>query len=140
MITLQVSGTEELIRDLRKAGIEVREEAGDVLKEQAEAIKEDAKNRCNFGGNTKLKRKSRSTGALKESIRSFVSKKHLSASVSAGGKVKGVDTYYAKFVEFGTKDSPAQPFLYPAARAHESETEKKLIKVMTTAIKKGAEG
>ncbi|MCF4152616.1 HK97 gp10 family phage protein [Dethiosulfovibrio sp. F2B] len=129
MITLQVSGTEELIRDLRKAGIEVREEAGDVLKEQAEAIKEDAKGRVPVD-----------TGVLKQSIRSFVSKKRLSATVSAGGKVSGGDPYYAGFVEFGTKNSSPHPFLFPAARAHETETEEKLVETMMTVLKNGVGG
>ena len=141
MITIKMEGMETILKDLRKAQVDVQEEARAVLKEQAEAIRDDAKSRCNFGdGDTKRKGRKRSTGALRESIRASVSRKGLGGSVSAGGRVKGASAFYAKFIEFGTKNSPAQPFLYPAARAHEEETKEKLTKVLTDAIKKGVEG
>ena len=129
MITVQVSGTEEILRDLRKAQADVQDEAREVLKGQAKVIRDDARGRCPSD-----------TGTLKRSVRSSVSRKKLSASVSAGGKVRGKDAYYAQFVEFGTKNSPAQPFLYPAGRAHEKETEERLVKVLTDAVRKGAGG
>jgi HK97 gp10 family phage protein len=129
MISVQVEGMEEILRDLRKAQADVQQEAREVLKEQAKIIRDDARSRC-----------PEDTGTLKKSVRLSVSRKGLNASVSAGGKVQGKDAYYAQFVEFGTKHSPAQPFLYPAGRAHEKETEEKLVKVLTDAVRKGAGG
>lgn len=129
MISVRVEGMEEILRDLRKAQADVQQEAREVLKEQAKIIRDDARSRC-----------PEDTGTLKKSVRLSVSRKGLNASVSAGGKVQGKDAYYAQFVEFGTKHSPAQPFLYPAGRAHEKETEEKLVKVLTDAVRKGAGG
>lgn len=129
MITLQVHGTKELMADLRKAKVDVQNDARRVLREMADKIADDARGRVPVD-----------TGLLKNSIKLSVSKRQLEASVSAGGKVRGKDAYYAQFVEFGTKHSPAQPFLYPAGRAHEKETEEKLVKVLTDAVRKGAGG
>jgi HK97 gp10 family phage protein len=129
MIPVRGEGLEDLLRDLRKAQADVQGEARAVLKEQAKVIRDDARSRC-----------PEDTGTLKRSVRSSVSREKLDASVSAGGKVRGKDAYYAQFVEFGTKHSPAQPFLYPAGRAHEKETEEKLVKVLTDAVRKGAGG
>lgn len=47
--------------------------------------------------------------ALKKSIGTNLRGDSLQAAVGAG-------LVYAKFVEFGTGDTPAQPFLYPAYR------------------------
>jgi HK97 gp10 family phage protein len=48
-------------------------------------------------------------GKLKASIAKNVRDDGLQASVGSG-------VVYAKFVEFGTNDTPAEPFLYPAFR------------------------
>ena len=129
MITVKVKNTEALIKDLRAAQVDVQEDARAVLKEQSAAIRSDAQGRCPVD-----------KGILKRSIRATVAKKKLEATVSAGGKVGSIDTYYAQFVEFGTKKAKAQPFLFPAARAHDEETQEKLKTVMYAAIKKGAGG
>ena len=81
--------------------MDVQEDARAVLKEQAAAIRSDAQGRCPVD-----------KGILKRSIRATVAKKKLEATVSAGGKVGRIDTYYAQFVEFGTKkgEGTAVPF------------------------------
>jgi len=129
MITLQVHGTKELMADLRKAKVDVQNDARRVLREMADKIADDARRRVPVD-----------TGALRSTIRPWVSKKTLDASVSAGGKSGGVDVYYAHFVEYSTKKKPARPFLYPAGRAHEQETEERLTAVMYEALRKGVEG
>jgi len=150
-IYVNVKGVEEALRELRKAEQECRDAAGEVMEKQAAAIAEDARKRCPV-----------ETGALQESIRYKVDKKKLDGSVTAGGqKVRGRDTYYAMFVEFGTraikkgektqtskrkrhlsdrKAIAAQPFLYPAARAHEEETTEKLSNAMHDVLKRRVEG
>lgn len=50
------------------------------------------------------------SGKLKQSLGRNVREDGLQAAVGSGD-------YKAKFVEFGTNDTPAQPFLYPAFRA-----------------------
>ncbi|MGD9640974.1 MAG: HK97-gp10 family putative phage morphogenesis protein [Synergistaceae bacterium] len=125
MITVKITGQEKLISDIRKASADVQDAARKVLNEQAEIIRDDAKSRVAV-----------ESGTLQKSIKASKTRKTLNASVSAGGG----DAYYAPFVEFGTKNADAQPFLYPAARAHEEETEKKLVEAMTKTLKEAVEG
>ena len=129
MINVYVQRTKELMADLRKAGGEVQEEARKVLDEMSARIADDARSRVPVD-----------TGALRSSIKKSVSRKKLEAAVWAGGKAGGTDTYYAVFVEFGTKNVPAQPFIFPAGRAHEQETEERLTAVMYEALRRGVEG
>lgn len=150
-IYVNVKGVTEALRELRKAEQECRDAAGEVMEKQAGVIAEDARNRCPVD-----------SGALKESIRYRVDKKKLDGAVIAGGKkIRGRDTYYATFVEYGTrsikkgektrtskrkrhqvdrKAIAAQPFLYPAARAHEEETTEKLSNAMHDILKRRVEG
>lgn len=125
MITVKITGQEKLISDIRKASADVQDNARKVLNEQAEIIRDDAKSRAPVD-----------SGTLQKSIKASKTKKSLNASVSAGGG----DAYYAPFVEFGTKNADAQPFLYPAARAHEEETARKLVEAMTKTLKEAVEG
>ena len=111
-ITVHVEGVEGILKELRRVAPEAKEAIADVLWKEAIAIRDDAKNRC-----------PKDTGALSESIRYTVSRKNLTASVIAGGKIaNGRDVYYAGFVEYGTRKKKAQEFLMPAGRAHEQET------------------
>ena len=125
MITVKITGQEKLISDIRKASADVQDDARKVLNEQAEIIRDDAKSRAPVD-----------SGTLQKSIKASKTRKSLNASVSAGGG----DAYYAPFVEFGTKNADACPFLYPAARAHEEETGKKLVEAMTKTLKEAVEG
>ena len=125
MITVKITGQEKLISDIRKASADVQDDARKVLNEQAEIIRDDAKSRAPVD-----------SGTLQKSIKASKTKKSLNASVSAGGG----DAYYAPFVEFGTRSMDARPFLYPAGRAHEEETGKKLVEAMTKTLKEAVEG
>jgi len=119
-INVYMEGMEDILGDLRKAEREARHVAVNVLREQAKTVRDDARTRVPVD-----------TGALQRSIRYSVSKKNVAASIHAGGKkVNGTDTFYAQFIEFGTKNKPARPFLYPAGRAHENETRSKLMQVL----------
>jgi len=125
-ITVNIKGLEDVMSELRKAEPEAKRAVANVLREKARAIKEDAKKRC-----------PKDTGALSESIRYTVSRRTLTAAVHAGGKkVRDIDTYYAHFVEYGTKKMNARPFLIPAGRAHEDET----LDALTDALQKVLEG
>lgn len=53
------------------------------------------------------------TGDLSDSIQSKPGRHDLAVEVSAGGG----DAFYGHFVEFGTVNTPAQPFFFPAYRA-----------------------
>ena len=51
------------------------------------------------------------TGRLRAKIKATINKKELSAKVTYMGKKRA---YYGKFIEFGTKNRAAKPFLGPA--------------------------
>lgn len=121
-ITVHIKGLDDVLGELRKVEPEAKRAVANVLREKARAIRDDAKRRC-----------PKDTGALSESVRYAVSRRTLTASVHAGGKkVRGIDTYYAHFVEYGTQKMRARPFLIPAGRAHEDET----LEALTDALYK----
>ncbi len=149
MFDIEIKGHDEIIKALRRATEEVKKEAKRVVGEQADKIRDDAKRRVSVD-----------TGSLRDSIEAFMVSEGIGAIVGAGGNMKG-DPYYADFVEFGTKGHkagdkthtgtrskhltdfrvmPAHPYLYPAARAHEAETWRRLEKVISDSLKKGVEG
>lgn len=125
MISVSVANTAQLLKDLRKARIDVKDEAWEVLKEMAKKVQQEAKNRVSVD-----------SGALQSTIRRSVSRKNLTARVNAGGKYRGVDAFYAPFIEFGTKNMSARPFLYPSGRYYENETQQRLTEEMFKALRK----
>jgi len=122
----KVEGIEEILKELRQMEGEARQRVYEVLRDETKPVVEDARRRA-----------PKDTGAMARGIKRTVSKKKLEARVSAGGMVHGVDTYYAQFVEFGTKFMPAQPFLFPACRAHEERIGNALSEAMYDLIRKG---
>lgn len=122
----KVEGIEEILKDLRQMEGEARQRVYEILRDETKPVVEDARSRA-----------PKDTGAMARGIKRSVSKKKLEAKISAGGMVGGVDTYYAQFVEFGTKNMTAQPFLYPACRAHEERIGKALSDAMYDLIRKG---
>lgn len=128
-ITIRVDNTNQLMKDLRNASVDVRADVQMVLREQARIVRDDAKVRVPVD-----------SGALQASIKASNSRKYLSSTVSAGGKTNLGDAYYAFMVEYGTKKMDAREFFWPAVRAHEEETEILLIHAMTKKLKEAVEG
>ncbi len=122
----RLEGVDDILKELRKVEKEARHEVLIVLNEKTKVVVEDARSRA-----------TKDTGAMSKGIRRSVSAKKLTATISAGGKVGGVDTYYAQFVEFGTKNMPARPFFFPACRAHEEEIGKALSDALAKLIEGG---
>ena len=83
-----------------------------ALEASGEAIVSTAKDNCPV-----------ETGALKESIKT---------KTTNGKSVTGSNLEYAPFVEYGTLDTPARPFLYPALESNKD----KIINNFKEAIKK----
>lgn len=102
------------------------------IKKGLKVVERAAKAKCpvgtefksTYGGNASAERV---PGSLKKSIRSRTSRKKLEGQVIAGENLytkKGrktkaysqgkIDTFYARFVEFGTSKMMAQPFMRPA--------------------------
>lgn len=122
----KVEGIEDILKELRQVEGEARQRVYEVLRDETNPVVEDARGRA-----------PKDTGAMARGIKRSVSKQTLEARISAGGMVGGVDTYYAQFVEFGTKHMPAQPFLFPACRAHEERIGDALSRAMYDLIRKG---
>lgn len=59
--------------------------------------------------------------------------------VEAGGESSD-PAYYGRFVEFGTPDTPKQPFFFPAFRLLRKKIRSRLTRAVTKAIKKAGFG
>lgn len=125
MITIAVDGVDEILRELRKAETSAREDVIEILRDEGKKLRDKAKADAPVYA-----------GLLRAGIRSSLSKKKLQATVSAGGRVRGQSTFYAKFVEFGTKKKPARPYLYNNARAAEPGVENRLRQALERAARK----
>lgn len=122
----RLEGVDDILKELRQVEKEAKHEVVNVLREQSQLVVEDARDRA-----------PKDTGAMAKGIKRSVSAKRLTATISAGGKAGGADTYYARFVEFGTKNMPAQPFFFPACRAHEEEIGRALSDALAKLIEGG---
>ncbi len=102
-----------------------------------------AKSAVRAGANVILKdarlRAPQRTGTLKKSLRVVARSKRVGDAVvsvvtRAGKKwtAKGMNAWYAPKVEYGTKDTPARPFLRPALDTKAAEA----IKAMSQMIQK----
>ena len=70
-------------------------------------------------------------GDLKDSIRKEDGEHPLQRVVKAGDDA----AFYAMFVEHGTVDKDAQPFLFPAYRLHKRQVENRIRRAIGKAIK-----
>lgn len=122
----RLEGVDDILKELRQVEKEAKHEVVNVLREQSQLVVEDARDRA-----------PKDTGAMAKGIKRSVSAKRLTATISAGGKAGGADTYYARFVEFGTKNMPAQPFFFPACRAHEEEIGRALSDALAKLVEGG---
>ena len=79
------------------------------------------------------------TGALKKSLRVRVMKKkkhRYGVMVATSAKWFTGETFYAAFVEYGTKHLPARPFLRPAMDSQKTAAEKILKQEILSGIEK----
>lgn len=88
-------------------------EARETVRLLPEAFKEQVRDSLYIGSNIILSEAARRvpvlTGKLKSSLGRNVREDGLQIAIGSGD-------YKAKFVEFGTSDTPTEPFLYPAFR------------------------
>jgi HK97 gp10 family phage protein len=67
------------------------------------------------------------TGNLRDSL--------TTASDPEGGTLVGTEVDYAVFVEYGTSDTPAQPFLRPALDAEQADVTSAIATALNAAIR-----
>lgn len=94
---IRIDGLEELERKLRALPLGVHAAAGRAVKGETEETADDVRR----GAPVK-------TGTLRDSVQAEYDEAALSGTVA-------VTARYAKFVENGTDDTPAQPFIVPAS-------------------------
>lgn len=80
------------------------------------------------------------TGLLKSLLRFQISRDGLGARIGLIGKRANRKAYYGRFLEDGTVDRPASPFLTPAFEAHKAETVREVSKELNAALEKVSRG
>lgn len=76
------------------------------------------------------------SGTLKQNLSRKTRSDGLSAEIGVRGKRGKKAAYHGKFVEFGTVNQPAQPFLTPAVESHAQDFVKALTKEVHDALRK----
>lgn len=117
----------ETLRELREMGEHVVQAAKNALRQGAEVVVADAKNRCPV-----------KTGKLRDSIKAKPNDEGTVYKIAANAfktDSSGRRYYYGQSVEF----DPAinKPFLYPAMDAHKNEILEKIKDAISNAIRQG---
>lgn len=117
-----IVGLERLRRKLRKIPVAVRKEASMAIAEGAEQIAGGARARVPVD-----------SGELAGSIKVHLGDDGMSAVVEAAAE-------HAKFVEFGTRQTPARPFLLPAFEEAKPKIVAEIKEAVRRALKDAAKG
>ena len=117
----------QTVAAIREMGEHVLEAAKTALKQGAEAVAADAKNRCPV-----------KTGRLRDSIKAESNKDgsvyYITANASVESKKSSTGRfYYGAVVEFSPKIN--KPFLYPAMDAHRQEIEDNINSAISRACR-----
>ena len=116
-------------RTLRKLEPEITEELKDIVQTTADLVENNAKQNAPVD-----------TGNLRKYITAKVGRDGLTAQVGIRGKRARKKAFYAHFVEFGTRELRAQPFLFPAVEQYKNQFFKKsqsaLKRALINAVKK----
>lgn len=121
-LEFEAKGLDELQRALDELPVNLEKNVlRGALRASAKPVVDDARSRVPV---LKIPDGRRLAGALKRSIRARsvgYRKGKLTGGVTAGGSnsAKKADTFYARFIEFGTVKMAARPFLRPAI-AHQT--------------------
>jgi len=119
MIKIDIKGMDELIGKVNRLNKLAEVRVADQVRKSANKIRKAAKVRVPV-----------ETGALKKSIRAKYSKDKLSAVIGPQGKVG----WRAHFVEFGTTETQAQPYMVPAWEENRSDYIDGIKKALNQAV------
>lgn len=126
-----IRGGQNLTRALKRLPEELQQPVKDVIRREAESVLNAAKSRVPVD-----------TGALRDSIQMRITNKGLRARVgifriSKAKRLKqgAVDTFYAAFVELGTRYRKATPFLFPAFRQYKTTGRAAITKAAKVALR-----
>lgn len=128
----RLKGGKNLTRILKTLPDELQKPVRDSIRVQAEGVLNAAKQAVPVD-----------TGALRDDIRARFSNKGLRARIGVFRQTKrqrekGVDTFYAAFVELGTQFRKATPFLFPAFRSRKTPGRADITKAAKEALQKQA--
>jgi hypothetical protein len=132
--------TEQHLKDL---GAHVLDAAKAALKQGADEVVAEAKNRCpTYEGHKKANGRTYwmadvTKGALRDSIKAEPKKNGTVYEISANAKTKK-GFLYGQIVEFSPNHG--HPFLYPAMDAKKDGVRKGIIEAIKTAIRRGVNG
>ena len=128
-LTIDAVGTREMVRAFERLGRDGIQQQiiGPGLAESAELVADVARRKAPVR-----------TGALRESIDTKVSKTR--ARIRVGRTGHGAGAPYARFLEFGTKNAPAQPFMRPALDESRRRIEVIFGRYMQQALERIAKG
>lgn len=110
-MNMELKGLEQLINKLQDYQVDKKAEVSEIVKETAFKIQAGAKQRAPVD-----------TGHMKRNIKVDIASDEMSAEIGT----RGDDVEYSVHVEFGTKNTPAQPFLFPAYEDERPEYLRKL--------------
>jgi HK97 gp10 family phage protein len=113
-MSLQLHGMQELLRQLEQVGSEAERVKKDALLAGAEVVQQAASERA-----------PRDTGKLAENI--VISDIKEDGTVDIG---PDRDRFYGLFLEFGTSNMAARPFLQPAFEENKEQVQQKMADVI----------
>lgn len=112
-----------------------------AMRQLPEEIKAPVKEAFKAGGQVLLaemhQRAPERTGNMKKYLAMKVSPDGFSVKVGFIGKRANKKTFYAKFLEFGTQENPAQPFMFPALESTRKEVMGMIMMKVNQAIERG---
>jgi HK97 gp10 family phage protein len=111
---MDFKGLDSFLSDMTKMTEDKKKEVSDLVVKTAFKVQANAKVRSAVD-----------TAHMKKNIKVHLAPDNMSAKVGTTSE----DVEYAPHVEFGTKDTPAQPFLFPAGEEEEPEYNKELQKI-----------
>lgn len=113
---IDVEGIPELQKALKEAAAETMQAAAEAVAEEVKAIGDDARRTVPV-----------ETGELRRSIRD--------AADGTSGTVKAT-ARHAGFVEHGTKNTPASPYMHPAAERSRPRLPKRAATIIRAALER----
>lgn len=132
----RVSGVQSLAAKLARIPNATRQEVRDVLQKSADEMVALAQSLAPVD-----------SGLLKSTIKSRIGQKELSVEVVAGGAAttkparQGNGEYdYAAGVEWGTSDTPQQPFFWPSYRSIKKRAKGRTTRAIRKAVKRAIGG
>lgn len=124
----KIEGIREMRRDLRRAPEMLRERVADAIRETVDAV--HRRGRENIASMVE-----RRTGLLAQNYRKRVSRQSLVGRVGYLSRKSQAETFYARFVNDGTRRAEARPFHTEAVEAERERDLQRMIDARDAALR-----